>query len=217
MSGMKITVLTFPQIQQLTDKDHLYVINNSRKYIKPAGGDLNLEIKVGDNSTIIIIPNTWAPWDIGAQVPTKELINNIKFRNFVNTGLMAVADPKEAVELLKLEEVQAELSRTNERLGRIHRNMNFTEGQQLELETSEPVKSDVEIMLSQTSMEQTGEISIAAVEIVNHTELSNEERYAMLLNQQESLSPKDWDYIMKNITDSEKISNLAKKHGYKPE
>jgi hypothetical protein len=216
MAKLSITKLSFPQIMALDDSSHLFVINTSRQQVKPNGGDLNLEVRVGDTVSNILIPNTWAPWDIGAQISVKDLINNINFRRFINVGLMAVVDQKEALELMKLPDVKMEIKKINERVNTIHKNIVTVEGDQLEINTVDVSDDPMGGLITQVVGDDMEGVNPISLEIVNHEDLDNDGKYAMLLDNQDILSAKDWDFIMGHITDSEKIANLAKKHGYQP-
>lgn len=209
---LDITILTFQQIQSLSNRDHLYVVNLSSEHIKPNGGDICISIKAGDINADVVIPNTWIPWDLGAQVPVKDVINNINFRKYVTMGFLAVVDETEAQALLKNPDVQAQLSLVNSRVAKSHRNVNIVEGQKLKLRTSRQ-RSEIDAVSLQTMGDQTEGVSIAAVEIVNNTDVTADERYAMVLNHSEQLTQKDWDYIVANNPDDERILNVARRHG----
>jgi hypothetical protein len=104
----KIKALATIRISQLDDKNikEVWVLNMTNPK-----GEIALEVKnrADGSATLVSIPPTWVPVCLTDQVPKTMLVDSPKFRSIISGGHIKLLDPVGVTEILKDEEVAAEI------------------------------------------------------------------------------------------------------------
>lgn len=97
----------------------LWVVNNAANTKRKLRGKVFIAIPDGSGRLTdgLVIPYTWLPIDVAAQIPKNELLQSRQFRRAVNDGLIKIISDEDAQRLLMqpgVEEEQERLEREND-------------------------------------------------------------------------------------------------------
>lgn len=108
---MKVTVrtMTLADVQK-DDNPSVYVLNKSKG---PEKGQIIIAVakENGNGEDLLIIPRTFIPVDITAQISKEQLIKSTEFRKALNTRQLVIINPEDAQIILDTKEAQTEAER----------------------------------------------------------------------------------------------------------
>lgn len=108
---MKTTVRTMSLADiQRDDNPNVYVLNKSKG---PEKGQIIVSVSKenGSGEDLLIIPRTYIPVEITAQISKEQLIRSTEFRKALNTRQLVIINPDDAQAILNTKEAQIEAER----------------------------------------------------------------------------------------------------------
>lgn len=184
----------------------LYVVNtsdnNQRINDKPIKAEISFPVKSANGQTTNIrIPSTWIPIDLSLQTTKEDLVKSPDLRRLITRGNLELIREEEALAILNKKEAKLEVSRLR-KMDNINITVQNFAGQLTDVERSNTGLTPAEGNINPV------EIDSLVIELFTRDDITDQERYAQLINVKTRLNKKDWSYVI-DATKSEEISEFA--------
>lgn len=180
------------------NSEHVFVYNNTDKTSQ--NHKLSYILLPLDDKRTIRIENRKIPMDLTEQATKDEIINNSIFMDLLSSRQILICPEKEAFEVRSTEFAKKELAAMRE--------------------NSSPTldelfgRKDIEVLEEKaiSSELQPVEVNLTVLECMGREDMSQDERYSIIKNNEESLSKNDWKYIYDNAGVDTSLKELALAH-----
>lgn len=165
------------------DSKHMFVYNTSENYASFKGKKSVLLIPVNEKKTIKI-PATKLPFDLTEYASKEDLVSNTYFMTLLNKKFLTICPDEEAFDKLSMniENKVVEEESTSSSLD--------------ELFSRAPV--EVKDSHIEAPAVESLDIDLTVLECINREDLNDTERLQIIKNTEDTLSKKDWEYILEN-------------------
>lgn len=172
---------------------HMFVLNNSYEYSTKKNELCSIILPVDDN-LICKIPASKLPFDLTEQAPFDKLIESHWIRSYLSKRLILICPEDKAFEVLEKPESQKEMAKLRETISDLS-----------EMYKQEEITVQDAPMV--TNQPEALEVDLTVLEVLNKTDLTEDEKYVAIKNIEDRLQPKDWQYVYEN--GEEKLKELA--------
>lgn len=162
----------------------LFVVNTAHKARKKKG---NIIINALSNGQpiVITIKDTWIPQDLSLYGNKNDIIGSPDFMKICRTRMVSILEDECAARILMSEDARAEDDLINTAVDR-------------SLEVAQEIKEEITV--------KNGIVT----SVIERDDLNDDQRYAILLRERESICKEDWQYIAKHLNTNKKVMDLYK-------
>jgi hypothetical protein len=160
---------------------------------------IHLVIKVGDERTLVKIPTTWIPLNIGLQAPKKAIFESPDFLRAINNGYIRPITNKEAQTFYQEnDEASAEYDLVNAKMNKTGMKDDDDDGMD---EGAKTKPRDFQQSISDGEIEETAlnPKIIQAVGKFTAGEIKDSEFNSIVRNIQAELTDEDLEYVISNV------------------
>jgi hypothetical protein len=159
---------------------------------------IHLLVTMGNEKTLVRIPTTWVPVNIGLQAPKKALFESPDFLKAINNGYIKPITNKEAMEFYKdNEEAAAEYDMANSKMSRTAPDRDTAEDK----EVAKPSGFVQDLNAGEIEETDLNPKIIQAVAKIKSGEIKEVEFSSILRNSQHDLTDEDMEYVMANVSE----------------
>lgn len=204
------------QALRSNEKDgRVFALNSSDLAGRRDKGAVNIGITMRNSETRnVLLPNTWIPIDLSQQMPKDELLNSPAFLTNVMRGIIMLVDSDTAEKLLSDPDNMAEQTRLfEEQMSLLSPEMDIDK--QLEANRNRR-RAQAEPDDDDEGSPALDGVSAKIQEAVGRSDLTPQQRYAVVKNAESTITVTDLKYIMNNSEDQrlvELASNILKEKG----